>query len=141
MYSLRENWAAVGEFWDRVNLSDFQMLPYRPHALVAVIPKGHALEGTPKIKFTDLYRHDVAGHRSSLEAEHALRRSKVIPEQPLKYKAISGWPEKSLRLVRAGLGLAVLPDDVTKPYVETFNLVTVKINERFAHQINVLRWR
>ena len=140
MYGLRENRAAVGVLWDRVNLSDFQVLPYRPHALVAVMPKGHALEGTPEIKFTDLYHHDVVGHRSTQEAETLLRRSKVIPDQPLKYKAIAGSPETSLRMVGAGLGMTVLPDDVAKPYVEAFNLVTVKVNERWAHQSNVLCW-
>lgn len=140
MYGLRENRAAVGVLWDRVNLSDFQVLHYRPHALVAIMSKGHALEAATEIKFTDLYHHDVVGHRSSLEAEHVLRRSKVIPDQPIKHKAIAGSPEASLRMVGAGLGMAVLPDDVAKPYVEAFNLVTVKVNERWAHQTNVLCW-
>lgn len=140
MYGLRENRAVVGVLWDRVNLSDFQVLPYRPHALVAIMPKGHALEGASEIKFTDLYQQDVVGHRSTQEAETLLRRSKVIPDQPLKYKAIAGSPETSLRMVGAGLGMAVLPDNVAKPYVEAFNLVTVKVNERWAHQTNVLCW-
>lgn len=140
MYGLRENRAAVGVLWDRVDLSDFQVLPYRPHALVAVLPKGHALDGTPEIKFTDLYSHDVVGHRATQEAETVLRRNKVIPSQPLKYKAIAGTPEASLRMVGAGLGLTVLPDDVAKPYMDVFNLVTVKVNERWGHQKNVLCW-
>jgi DNA-binding transcriptional LysR family regulator len=93
-----------------------------------------------QVLFTDLYQHDVVGHRSMLEAETLLRRSKAIPVQPLKYKAITGWPEASLRMVGAGLGMTVLPDDVAQPYLEVFNLVTVKVNERWAHQNNVLCW-
>ena len=75
-----------------------------------------------------------------LEAETLLRRSKAIPVQPLKYKAITGWPEASLRMVGSGLGMTVLPDDVALPYLEVFNLATVKVNERWAHQNNVLCW-
>jgi DNA-binding transcriptional LysR family regulator len=43
-------------------------------------------------------------------------------------------------MVGAGLGVTVLPDDVAQPYVEVFNLATVKVNERWAHQNNVLCW-
>jgi DNA-binding transcriptional LysR family regulator len=140
MYSLRENRAGLGVLWDRVNLSEFQVQPYRPHALVAVMPKDHPLAQRTQVLFTDLYQHDVVGHRATQEAETLLRRSKVIPDQPLKYKAIAAWPEASLRMVGAGLGVTVLPDNVAQPYVELFNLVTVKVNERWAHQNNVLCW-
>jgi DNA-binding transcriptional LysR family regulator len=58
----------------------------------------------------------------------------------LNYKAIAAWPEASLRMVGAGLGVTVLPDNVVQPYVEVFNLVTVKVNERWARQNNVLCW-
>jgi DNA-binding transcriptional LysR family regulator len=140
MYGLRENRAGLGVLWDRVNLSEFQVQPYRPHALVAVMPRDHPLAQRTQVLFTDLSQHDVVGHRSMLEAETVLRRSKAIPNQPLNYKAIAAWPEASLRMVGAGLGVTVLPDDVAQPYVEVFNLATVKVNERWAHQNNVLCW-
>jgi DNA-binding transcriptional LysR family regulator len=140
VYGMRENRAGLGVLWDRVNLSDFQVQPYRPHVLVAVMPKGHPLAQRKQVIFNDLYHHDVVGHRSMLEAETVLRRSNVIPDQPLKYKAIAAWPEASLRMVGAGLGVTVLPDDVAQPYLEVFNLATVKVIERWAHQNNVLCW-
>ena len=140
MYGLRENRAAVGVLWDRVNLSDMQVLPYQTNSLVVVTRKGHPLQASAEMKFSDLYHHDVVGHRSTLEAEAVLRRSKAIPDQPIRYKAVTSSPETSLRLVAAGLGVAVLPADVAQPYLEAFNLVTVKVNERWAHQKNVVCW-
>jgi DNA-binding transcriptional LysR family regulator len=43
-------------------------------------------------------------------------------------------------MVREGLGITVLPDDVALPYKDAFNLVTVKVNEVWAHQKNVMCW-
>jgi hypothetical protein len=140
VYGLRENRAGLGVLWDRVNLSELQVQPFRPQALVAVMPKDHPLAQRTQVIFNDLQQHDLVGHRSMLVAETFLSRNKAIPNQPLKYKAIAARAEASLRMVGAGLGMTVLPDDVAQPYLEVFNLATVKVNERWGHLNNVMCW-
>ncbi|MFT8243108.1 LysR family transcriptional regulator [Roseomonas sp. BN140053] len=91
--------------------------PWQEDRLVAVVPPGHPLwpekRGAP-LPFAALLAFDLVGldHRTALHA--ALRRAAAEAGQELRLRVQVGSFEAALRMVRAGLGAAVLPESLAR---------------------------
>lgn len=109
-------------------------IPFRKDTLVAAMPMDHPFATRQKISFEELLDTDFIGwspHSSLIRRlqEAATGLGRVF--RP-KYRVAS--TDGALSLVRAGLGVSILPAGMALPIEETDRLRTVPLTDAWAHR-------
>lgn len=130
--ALREGSAPLGVCWDAADLEGLETRPYRGDHLAAVVPAGHPLAALETCTFEDTLAFDHVGLPAQTAVHTMLGRSAAILGKPLNYRAVVSTFDASLRCVRAGLGLAVMPREVVHPVAASLDVVIVPIADPWA---------
>jgi DNA-binding transcriptional LysR family regulator len=97
-----------------ISLLSFERLLVNVDHLVAALPQGHALAQKPELTLSDFHGEPFIGHDPvrarylSDTINHGLRFAGVSPKKVASYTE----PQTILAMVRAGLGLAIIPGQV-----------------------------
>lgn len=109
---IREGLAPVGVCWDAADLEGLQTLAYRRDHLAIVVHASHPLARRRRISFAQTLAHEHVGLPADTAVHTLLARAAAIAGQRVIYRAIVTTFDASLRCVRAGLGIAVMPLEV-----------------------------
>ena len=112
--TLREGLAVVGVCWNAADLEGLQTLPYRSDTLAVAVPPGHALASRASCSFSETLGHEHVGLPASTAVYTMLARAAAIIGQPIHYRAVVSSFDASIRCVRAGLGLAIMPQEILR---------------------------
>ncbi len=112
--TLREGLAVVGVCWNAADLEGLQTLPYRSDTLAVAVPAGHALASRTRCSFSETLGYEHVGLPASTAVYTMLARAAAIIGRPLHYRAVVSSFDACIRCVRAGLGLAIMPQEVLR---------------------------
>ncbi|WP_298374210.1 LysR substrate-binding domain-containing protein [Azospirillum sp.] len=129
---VREGLADLGIYNGVMPANDLETLSYRRDRLVVIAPCGHALDGADSVDFARVLDHDLVGLQtgSSLQAMFRAKAAELGRTVRVRVEAMSF--DGVRRMVRAGLGIAILPDGAALPYAETSRLTVVPLAEPWA---------
>lgn len=129
---VREGLADLGIYNGVMPADDLETLSYRRDRLVVIAPCGHALDGVDSVDFARVLDHDLVGLQtgSSLQAMFRAKAAELGRTVRVRVEAMSF--DGVRRMVRAGLGIAILPDGAALPYAETSRLTVVPLAEPWA---------
>lgn len=113
-----------------LDLNGADVTPYRNDRLVAVIPKGHPLEGRPSVTFADLAPENLVPVKAMLGAFETAAKRIGCEYQP-KFSVRSA--EVAISLVEAGLGVTVQPECLVGKEFE--RVATVELAESWANRV------
>ncbi len=129
---VRDGLADLGIYNGVMPADDLETLSYRRDRLVVIVPCGHALDGADSVDFAHVLDHDLVGLQtgSSLQAMFRAKAAELGRTVRVRVEAMSF--DGVRRMVRAGLGIAILPDGAALPYAETSRLAVVPLAEPWA---------
>jgi DNA-binding transcriptional LysR family regulator len=112
IHAIREGLALVGVCWDAADLEGLQTLPYRSDTLAVAVPPDHALAGLAGCSFRQTLDYEHVGLPASTAVYTMLARAAAIIGRPINYRAVVSSFDATIRCVRAGLGLAIMPREI-----------------------------
>lgn len=112
----------------------FACRPYRSDRLVLVVPRDHGLAGTAAVTMADILRHDVISLVEGTAVDGLLARQAALRQQDLRCAVRARSFETMLSMVRAGLGVGVVPDSIALWLAEGPAFCRIPIAEDWAER-------
>ncbi|CAN7149520.1 LysR substrate-binding domain-containing protein [Acidovorax sp. LjRoot118] len=131
---LREGAVPVGVCWDAADLAGLQTRSYRRDHLAIVAPLSHPLARRRRCAFEDTLGFDQVGLPASTAVHTMLARAAAIIGRPINYRAVVSTFDASMRCVRAGLGIAVVPREVAEPVAATLGIRVLPLTDDWAQR-------
>lgn len=131
---LREGVVPVGVCWDAADLAGLQTRSYRRDHLAIVAPLSHPLARRRRCAFEDTLGFDQVGLPASTAVHTMLARAAAIIGRPINYRAVVSTFDASMRCVRAGLGIAVVPREVAEPVAATLGIRVLPLTDDWAQR-------
>jgi DNA-binding transcriptional LysR family regulator len=124
--------ADIGIFAHHIGAEDLTIVPYRSVQLVLIVRGDHPLAATKSIAFAEAAEHELVG----LTEDSAVGTlvSSIAAAQGLKLRSrvqVTGF-EALRRMVRAGLGMGVVPQAQSSGPLENGELVSVPLTDSWA---------
>jgi DNA-binding transcriptional LysR family regulator len=132
--ALHEGSASLGVCWDAADLSGLQSYPYRQDHLAIVTHARHPLAHRREMAFSESFEFDHVALPASSAVQMMLGRAAAASGQTLRYRAEVSTFETAMRLVRAGLGISVVPREVAQPLAGAFDLRIIDLTDAWAER-------
>jgi DNA-binding transcriptional LysR family regulator len=135
---IREGVASIGICWDAAETGLLHTRTYRHDHLCVAVPRGHPLCELPAVRFADTlaFEHVIMPVNSAVEV--MLQREASLLGQRLQHRVIVTNFEAALRVVRAGLGIALVPREVTTLYAQAYGLEVLPLQENWSRRRFIL---
>lgn len=132
--AVADNNAEVGIYGDAAVAADLTVMPYREDPLVLLVQREHDLAGRRSIRFPEALEHEFVGTPKGSSIDTALNRASVDLGIPLRIGIRTSGFDAVSRMVGAGLGVAVIPELISRSYVHTLPVVPVRIEDNWARR-------
>jgi DNA-binding transcriptional LysR family regulator len=138
---VREGLASLGVCWDAADVGSLQSRPYRTDRLGIVVPAGHPLTRLKKLRFEQTLDYEHVSLPVNSAVQVMLQREAARIGKPLRRRVVVTNFEASLRVVRAGLAISVVPREVAEHHAEAFGLRILTLDEPWAERRFILCFR
>ncbi len=128
---VREGSASIGVCWDMVDFEGLTCQPYRHDELVLAVPADHALARKRSLRFAQTLALDHVGLPPATAVHTMLARAAARGGGNVNYRVIVSNFDASLRVVAAGLAVAVIPKLVVER-AQREGVVGVELAETWA---------
>ena len=138
MRGIREGVASIGICWDAAETGLLHTRTYRHDHLSVAVPRGHPLCALKTVRYADTlqFEHVIMPVNSAVEV--MLQREASLLGQRLQHRVIVTNFEAALRVVRAGLAIALVPREVTTLYAEAYGLAILPLQENWSRRRFIL---
>lgn len=133
--------ADVGVAWDAVDASGLRALPYRTDRLHVILPPDHPLARRRRLRFADTLDFPSVGVATTGLVGERMRREAARLGRTLAHRMQVSSLDACLRIVAAGLGLAILPRETTAAHAGASRLAMRPLDEPWAERRFVLLTR
>lgn len=123
----------VGIVLEGAPVEGLECFEYRRDRLVAVLPRRHALRGK-RLAFAQLLDYDVVGMETNTALYQLLAARAAAEQKPLRVRAQVKSFDVVARMVQAGLGIAVLPEEAARSFAATMGLRLVPLSDEWAQR-------
>jgi DNA-binding transcriptional LysR family regulator len=135
---VREGAADLGVVWDAVESPGLQRLRYRADHLGVAMRPDHPLNQPlarrRKLRFADTLDHPSVGVSPSGLLDRQVRRQAALLGRDIVQRKQVSSLDAGVRIVAAGLGLAILPFEASAAQVAASNLVMLPLAEPWAER-------
>ncbi len=131
---VRDGVVPLGICWDRIDFGGLATLPYRGDELVLAVPGGHALAGRANVRLAEALDHPHVGLPPTTAVHSMLHREAAALGRSFNYRVVVSSFDAALRVVGAGLGVSVVPREVSAPHTLDGRVRLVPLNEPWAQR-------
>ncbi|RAS26451.1 LysR family transcriptional regulator [Paraburkholderia bryophila] len=110
----------------------FEQVPYRQDRLAVLVPGGHRLAGMARVTFNGLLGDSFVGLRSESALTQMLARQAAAEARQLDVKIRVSSLDALCRMVHAGLGIAIVPEQVGLLYVNALDVRLLSLRDAWA---------
>ncbi|HZY19202.1 MAG TPA: LysR family transcriptional regulator [Ramlibacter sp.] len=129
---LREGSASVGVLWDAADLQGLCTLPYRTDHISVVVQASHPLGRRKQCAFVDTLPYEHVSLEGTTAVNSRMERAAAIAGQRITYRATVSNFESALRVVRANLGLSIIPREIAASHAATLGLKIIPLTDEWA---------
>ncbi|MFM1988916.1 MAG: hypothetical protein RJA99_1873 [Pseudomonadota bacterium] len=126
--------ADVGVAWDAVDASGLRALPYHADHLHVIVQPGHPLARRRRLRFADTLDFPSVGAATTGLVGERMRREAALLGRRLVHRMQVSSLDACLRIVAAGLGLAILPRETAVAHAGAARLVMRPLDEPWAER-------
>jgi len=121
----------------------FEQVPYREDRLAVLVPGGHRLANVSRVAFDDLLDDSFVGLRSESALTKLLAQQAAGTGRQMDVKIRVSSLDALCRMVHAGLGIAVVPEQVGLLYVNALDVRLLSLSDAWAvrHLIMIFKSR
>ena len=123
--------ADVGIVMEGAPAEGLQLLDYRADVLCAVVPRKHAVRAK-EVAFAKLLDHDFVGLESNTVISQIMLAQARQAEKPLRLRVQVKSFDVVARMIQAGLGIGILPEDAARAYAKSMGLRLVSLTDPWA---------
>ncbi len=131
---VREGAADLGVTWETVDAPGLQRLAYRADHLGVVMPPTHPLARRRKLRFADTLDHPTIGVSPGGLLDRLVRRQAALLGRDVVQRMQVSSLDAGVRIVAAGLGVAILPFEASSAQVAASGLVMLPLAETWAER-------
>jgi len=128
---VRKGAADVGIVMEGADAPGLQLFEYRTDLLCAVVPRRHP-ERARKLAFARLLDHDFVGLESNTVISRLMLDEASRAGKPLRLRVQVKSFDVVARLVQAGLGIGVLPEDAAEAFAKPMGLRFITLTDAWA---------
>jgi DNA-binding transcriptional LysR family regulator len=110
----------------------FEQVPYRQDRLAVLVPGGHRLAGMARVAFNGLLGDGFVGLRGESALTQMLARQAAAEGRQLDVKIRVSSLDALCRMVHAGLGIAIVPEQVGLLYVNALDVRLLSLSDAWA---------
>jgi DNA-binding transcriptional LysR family regulator len=122
--------------------SDLEIVPWRPDRLMVVLPLNHGLASDPSpIRFSEIVGEPFVGMSANMALQTLYRREATIIGRTLRERINVASFDGVRRMVEAGLGVGILPEAASAPYVQMMKIAVRPLDEPWAIRLLSLCFR
>jgi DNA-binding transcriptional LysR family regulator len=123
--------ADIGIIMEGAPAEGLQLFAYRTDVLCAVVPRKHpVLE--KELAFAKLLDHDFVGLESNTVISQIMLEQARQAEKPLRLRVQVKSFDVVARLVQAGLGIGLLPEDAARSFAKPMGLRLIRLTDPWA---------
>jgi DNA-binding transcriptional LysR family regulator len=138
---LREGTASVGICWDAADLEGLQTIPYDTDHLSIIAYPAHPLAGRKSVRFEETLDFDHVGLPASTAVHSMLARVAAMAGTVLTYRSVVTSFEAELRVVRAELGISVVPKEIAQTFAASMGLKIIPLEDAWARRTFAICYR
>jgi len=139
--AIKEGSAPVGICWDAAGLDGLESRPYRSDQLAAVVYPGHPLANRKRVLFDEALDYDFVGFPVTTAVQSMLVRAAALSGKTLHFRTVVSTFDAAVRVVRARLGISILPREIAAPYAASLDLRIVQLRDDWARREFVICYR
>jgi DNA-binding transcriptional LysR family regulator len=110
----------------------FAQVPYRQDRLAVLVPGGHRLADAPRVTFDQLLDDRFVGLRSESALTRLLTQQAASAGRQLDVRIRVSSLDALCRMVHAGLGIAIVPEQVGLLYVNALDVRLLSLSDTWA---------
>jgi DNA-binding transcriptional LysR family regulator len=130
--AVKENIADLGIVGDLPMLDQINTIPFRQDELVLVTRRDHDVAGQSSISFAEIAALPFVGLDANSSLHYVLTKAAAECGKKLDLRIRVASFDAACAMVAAGLGVTILPRLAIAPYVEAFNLTSIKLEDAWA---------
>jgi DNA-binding transcriptional LysR family regulator len=139
--TVEEDSSAIGVCWDYADTRELQVVPYKSDHLTAVVHQDHPLAARESVSFEETLDFDHVGQHPDSMMNLFLRRIAAKTGKPVLNRIHVTTFEAACRIVRANLGLSIIPREAIQPYQATLGLRAIPLTDPWADRRFVICMR
>jgi DNA-binding transcriptional LysR family regulator len=126
--------ADIGIFGGNIAGQELEVLPYRSDRLVVLVTGNHPLAARNSVSFRDLIDHDFVSLEKGSSIESLCMKAAAELGKHLKLRIrVSGF-DALFRLVDAGMGLGVVPQEIIRDRYGLEKFISIALDEAWAQR-------
>jgi DNA-binding transcriptional LysR family regulator len=129
--ALRADATDVGIVMEGANAEGLKLFEYRTDVLCAVVPKKHPVKAR-RCAFATLLDYDFVGLESTTVISRILLEQARLADKPLRLRVQVKSFDVVARMVQAGLGIGVLPEDAARSFAGPMGLRLIGLTDAWA---------
>jgi len=114
---VREGVVSLGVCWSNIDFGGLEHRPYRRDELTLAVPLTHPLAQHEALHFEDTLAYEHVGLPPSTAVHTMLGRAAAKVGRHMSYRVVVSNFDAAFRVVAAGLGISVVPRQVSEIYV------------------------
>lgn len=114
---VREGVVSLGVCWGNIDFGGLEHRPYRRDELTLAVPVDHPLAQHDALHFEDTLAYEHVGLQPSTAVYTMLGRAAAKAGRHMSYRVVVSNFDAAFRVVAAGLGISVVPRQVSEIYV------------------------
>ena len=132
--AVRSGAADVGIVMEGANAEGLRLFEYRTDVLCVVVPRKHKVRARAA-SFASLLDHDFVGLESNTVISQILLAQARLAEKPLRLRVQVKSFDVVARMVQAGLGIGVLPEQSARAFAAPMGLRLVALTDAWAKRL------
>jgi DNA-binding transcriptional LysR family regulator len=130
--AVKENSADLGIVGDLPTLDQLTTIPFRQDELVLVTRRDHAAAKHTSIVFSEIAELPFVGLDANSSLHYVLAKAAADCGKRLDLRIRVASFDAACAMVAAGLGVTILPRLAIAPYVQAFDLASIKLSDAWA---------
>jgi DNA-binding transcriptional LysR family regulator len=131
---VREGVVSLGVCWGSADFGGLQHQPYRRDELTLAVPLDHPLANCDALLFEDSLAYEHVGLPPSSAVNTMLDRAAAKSGRHMNYRVVVSNFDAAFRVVAAGLGISVVPRQVSEIYVSAGQVRIIPLLNDWAHR-------
>ncbi len=131
---VKDGVASLGVCWSSTDFRGLDSVAYRSDELTLVVPIGHPLAERSSVFFEETLDHEHVGLQPATAVYTMLNRAAAKAGRRMSYRIVVSNFDAAFRVVGAGLGISVVPRQVSRMYVSAGQVRTIALLNGWAQR-------
>lgn len=124
----------IGFIVEGPKTGSLEVIPYREDRLVLAVPENHPLAGFKSVKFEETLEYNYVGLHTGSQINLQIQKAAADLDKPWKCRMQVHTYDAFAAMVKAGLGIGLLPENMASVFSRALPIKVVEIEEDWTRR-------